>query len=81
MRQAIIDWLDPRASDLWMGQDEVEAMEPFEVRSTGWIVKENESHITLASSMSSGKAMGVVCIPRGAIVATYPAEELFQEEV
>ena len=53
----------------WSSLEEIEEMAPVSIETLGWIIKEDESHLTMVSSLAADEtfAGSVTSIPKGCI--------------
>lgn len=67
---ALIRWTDITSYDgSWMGLEEAKALKPAQMETLGWIIKEDEDYIVIASTLDSGEDIvgSINAIPRGVI--------------
>ena len=53
----------------WSSLEEIEEMAPVSIETLGWIIKEDESHLTMVSSLAADQtfAGSVTSIPKGCV--------------
>jgi len=69
MRLVKILWKDAvsasGSSGRWSGLDEVKSLEPVDVKTVGWVVKETDTYITVISHHAGEtETGGDICIPK-----------------
>lgn len=82
-----VTWKDIEGYEgAWMSMDDIEESSPVTIETLGWIVVEDESYITMVSSLSLDQSFGgsVTAIPRGcveSIVLVSELSECFDEKI
>lgn len=71
IKSVYVKWLDSQGYryDAWRRVEETNDLKPEIVETRGYILQETDEYITIAASVSNAdNALGVVCIPKVAIV-------------
>lgn len=63
-------WIDAVADGLqeWMTPEDLEHLEPVDSLVVGYLIKECETHMTVASLINEGSVAHALCIPREIIL-------------
>ena len=64
-----ITWIDSASitGGGWHDADYADQIEPLEVKTAGYVVKETKKYITIASHVTEHQFSGEICIPKSAI--------------
>ena len=72
----LVEWLDIVGVDsAWLSRDDLEALEPTLMVTTGWVLKETSEFLVIAGTMEVGGELlvgNVNCIPKAVVVSRKP---------
>ena len=70
MKLVYVQWMDSCGlnNGVWKSRDDAEEMEPLVIDSVGYVLKETEEHITIASHVCEHQVSGEMSIPKSAII-------------
>lgn len=70
MKLVEITWVDPVEDPKWLDLDPKDPPRPVEVRSVGWVIHQDKTSLTLASSVTAEGSGGWLTLPLGVIRKT-----------
>lgn len=65
-----IKWLDSKAApNIWEYLDDLDALKPVEISSTGYLIDNNTEYKTIVQSLSETQILGRISIPVCSIIS------------